>query len=90
MRSHAAPFLLLVGVVVVLRLVDILAESSLLPIVRTQFGDVRGFVSAEFPSLYVSSPSSQTSIQRADVFLGLPFAEPPLGDLRFEARSFSL
>ncbi|KAH7709565.1 CRE-GES-1 protein [Aphelenchoides avenae] len=42
------------------------------PVVETRYGNVQGFT------------ISCSNASHADIFLGVPFAKPPLGDLRFE------
>ena len=42
------------------------------PIVKTKYGNIQGF---EFKAERGSE---------AEVFLGIPFAKPPIGELRFE------
>ena len=44
------------------------------PIVKTKYGNIQGF---EFKAARGSE---------AEVFLGIPFAKPPVGELRLEVR----
>ena len=44
------------------------------PTVKTKYGNIQGF---EFKAERGSE---------AEVFLGIPFAKPPVGELRFEVR----
>lgn len=52
-----------------------LSSTQSPPIVPTQYGEVKGFY---FDSIYDV---------RAIIFLGIPFAKPPVGDLRFEVSA---
>ena len=53
-----------------------LQQHSPSTIVRTKFGDLEGF---QF---------TLSTGRTAEIFLGIPYAKPPIGDLRFEASGF--
>lgn len=53
-------------------LISVSGEQPAVPVVHTTLGEVRGFSIDTQPG------------EKADVFLNIPFAEPPVGELRFE------
>ncbi|KAL3119884.1 hypothetical protein niasHT_007012 [Heterodera trifolii] len=53
-------------------------SDPLFPIVPTKFGRVKGFVHSLSPS------PSAFRFRSVDVFFGIPFATPPIGEFRFE------
>uniref|UniRef100_A0A914Z1W1 Carboxylesterase type B domain-containing protein n=1 Tax=Panagrolaimus superbus TaxID=310955 RepID=A0A914Z1W1_9BILA len=53
-------------------------ESIVDPIVETPYGSVEGFT-------YSTASGSD-----AEIFLGIPFAAPPIADLRFEVISMQI
>lgn len=46
------------------------------PTVKTKFGELRGFLSEPLDS----------NEERAEIYLNIPYALPPLDELRFEVR----
>ena len=60
-----------VSLLVCLFFLDVLAEDVR---VKTKYGEVEGFT-------YTMSNG-----EKANIFLGIPFASPPIGDLKLEVR----
>jgi hypothetical protein len=58
-------------------------------VVNTVYGRLRGF-STDVVVDQQQAREGEHSTQRVNVFLGVPFARPPVGDLRFEVGVLSL
>ena len=65
----------LLSIFLVLLLFNVVFSS---PIIATEYGKIEGF------SLFL------TNGNKANIFLGIPFASPPIDELRFEVKIFTL